>query len=353
MENINANPNGNDVENPPSIGVQFTSLHHIDHELGTITAIDVDSKSPALQKYIELLLKDIEEKNSKRVFKFDSETTEVRVAIGLLLDGNFTNPPLVNAKRLLRVEQESQIEMNKLNVKIQKGSLFQSVINVDSEKRMIIIGKADHNDFLDASDFDLHKGLPWNKKIFKSFLVITDYSGNIIKVLVSDTTNTITKYWWSSFFELTELRTDKYNTKQFIDLIDKKLLGSIKKTHPSDHTTLRNSVIGHLRANNNFDIDIFYDMIFKNYEPISENFPIEDIRKKVKEIPEKYEIDGQFQIDNSEINIRATNKIMLNEGMELNLIGEVNLSKITAFTDKEGEKFIQIKTDEGYDRFIK
>lgn len=335
------------------IGIQYTSLHHIDHNTGIITAIDIDSQSEALGQYIERLLADIKERNSKRSFVFNSNTTEIRSSITLFMNEAYEKATEINAKRLLKVEQEAQEEMDKLKITIQKGSLFQTIINVDKETKMIIIGKADHNDFLDASDFAIHRGLPWKKRIFKSFLAITDHHNNIIKILVSDTTNALTKYWWHSFLELTEERTDSHNTKKFLEIIDKKVLDRIKDKFPADHTILRNSVIGHFRSQIDFDLDNMFTQIFETYPPIEDDFPIQDIQSRIKEIPEKYNLDSQFQIDKKEINKRAVHKVVLNEGMELLLNGAPDLDNITAFVDKENNKYIAIKSDEGYKRFKK
>ncbi len=336
-----------------AIGIQYTSLHHIDHDSGTISSIDINSKSEALGEYIERLLKDIKERNSKRSFVFGSDTTEVRNSISLMMDGEYENATDINAKRLLKVEQETQENMTKLKTSIQKGSLFQTIINVDEETKMIIIGKADHNDFLDASDFIIHKGLPWKKRIFKSFLAITDHDNNIKKVLVSDTTNALTKYWWSSFLELTEERTNSHNTKKFLEIIDKKVLDRIRDKFPADHTVLRNSVIGHFRSQSDFNLDNIFSQIFETYPPIDDKLPIEDIQKRIKEIPEKYSLDSQFQIDKKEINKRAVHKVILNEGMELHLNGAPDLDNITPYVDEEDNKYIIIKTEEGYKRFMK
>lgn len=352
MEEKN-NLSGTDEAQVISLGVQYTSLHYIDHDKDEIIRINIDSKSQDLHEYTERLLKDIQERNSKRSFSFESMTTEVRAALTLMNDEDYETAVDITAERLLNVEKKTQIAMNQLGVSIQKGSLFQSIINVDENSRMIIIGKADHNDFLDAADFILHKGLPWKKKIFKSFLAITDYNDNIKKVMVSDTTNVLTKYWWSDFFELSEVRTNKHNTKHFLEIIDKKVLNPIKKDYPADHTTLRNSIIGHFRANEDFDLDVLYSSIFENYTPRDENLPIDSMQTKIKEIPDKYDLDSQFTIDKEEINKRAVNKIFLNEGMELVLTGAPNLDDIDPYEDSEGEKFILIKTEEGYKRFKK
>jgi len=344
--------NENNVTTKTTLGVQFTSLHNIDHNNGLIIPIDVDSRSAALEEYIKRLIEDIKEKSSKRHFEFKSETTEVRHAIDLFIKGNYVEASEINANRLLSVEQDTQKEMDKLSISIQKGSLFQTVINYDEDSKMIIIGKADQNDFLDASDFAVHNGLPWKKRIFKSFLAFTDYSGNIKKVLVSDTTNTLMKYWWSDFFELSEIRTDKHNTIKFLEILDRKVFNPIKKDYPADHTTLRNSVIGYFRNQNDFDLDTMFELIFQNYSPYEIKLPLDNIKRIIKEIPEKYKLDSQFTIDKTEISKRAVNRIFLNDGMELVLKDSLDFNGlITSFEDKEGEKYIAIKSEEGYKRF--
>ncbi len=333
--------------------VKFTSLHHIDHDNGKIVNIDIDSQSEDLIKYIDRLLADIKESSSRRVFNFRSETTEVRTAITSMFNKKYKEAVKITTERLMSVEKQTQLSMNKLGISIQKGSLFQTHIHMDNGHQMIIIGKADHNAFLDASDLSVHNGLPWKKKIFKSFLLLADYDGNVIKIMVSDTTNAITKYWWSDFLELEEVRTDTHNTKQFIELIDKKVLDPIKKKYPADHTTLRNSVIGHFRSHENFDLNTLMDTLFDNYNPISSDFPIKNIANKVREIPEKYELDSQFGIDKKEINKRAVNKVFLNEGIELILRGAPDLDYITPYENEEGDKYISIKTETGYNHFQK
>jgi len=333
------------------VGIQYTSLHHLDHISGKTKSIDIDSKSEALWQYIDRLLTDIKERNSKRSFKFDRNTTEIRNSISLFMLGDYENAAEINAKRLLRVEQEAQDEMDKLGVSIQKGSLFQAIINVDDETKMIIIGKAEHNEFLDASDFAIHNGLPWKKRIFKSFLAVTDHDDNIKKILVSDTTSSLTKYWWHSFLELKEERTDSHNTKKFIEIIDRKVLDKIKDRFPADHTILRNCVIGHFRSQTDFDLDFMYSQIFENYPPIEDDFPLRDIQSRIKEIPDKYNLDSQFLIDKKEIKKRAVQRVYLNEGIELLLNGAPDLNNIKAYTDEENNKYIAIRTEEGYRRF--
>ena len=335
------------------MGAQYTSLHHIDNESGVISKVDVDSKSQYLSEYIEHLMKDIQDKPTKRVFKFRSGgTTEIRAAIGNFVLRDYSAVD-TNAKRLLAVEQKTNEKIKNLKANVQKGSLFQTVINVDDNYKMVIIAKAEHNDFLDAQDFILHMGLPWKKKVFKSFLAAIDNTGKIIKVIVADTNTKISEYWWSDFFELDEVRTDRFNTKLYLEALDKKILDLIKKKFPADHTILRSSAIGHFRSQDDLDHLEFYNAIFKNYPPVDEKFPIDKIRKSVLSLPEDYGVDSQFRIEKDEVKGRISSKIPLFEGVELVYNGGADLDNIEAGKNKEGDKYILIKTEEGYNRFKK
>jgi len=333
------------------IGIQFTSLHHIDHVSGKITKIDVNSKSKDLEEYIEHLMYDIQEKETKRYFEFKSNTTEVRRALGKLIIDDYEEAVNISANRLLDVEQRTQEKVKKLKVEILKGSLFQTIINVDKDNKLIIIGKADHNDFLDAKDFVLHMGLPWKKKIFKSFLAVINKYGEVTKVLVADSNNKISEYWWSDFFELKELRTNAHNTEHFLDIIDKKVLNPLRKEYKSDYLTLRYAAIAYFRNNSDFDFIDFFNSIFKNYLPKNDKFPSQKINDKVQKIPEKYSIDTQFKIDKDSIKKRVTDIVDLNEGMQLVLKGQPDLNKIKSYRDDDGDACISIKTEEGFKAF--
>ncbi len=332
------------------MGAQYTSLHHIDNDTGKISKVDVDSKSKHLAEYIGHLMKDIQDKPTKRVFEFRSDNTEVKGAIDRFIRGDYSSVD-TNAERLLDEEQKIKEKIKHLKGDVQKGSLFQTVINVDENHKMVIIAKAEHNDFLDAEDFILHMGLPWKKKVFKSFLAAIDNTGKIINVIVADTNTKISDYWWSGFFELKEVRTDRFNTKNYLEALDKKILDTIRKKFKADHTILRSSAIGHFRSQDDLDHIEFYNAIFKNYPPIDVDFPIDDIRKLVLNLPGKYDVDSQFRIEKDEVKGRISSKIPLYEGVELVYNGGADLDNIEARKNKEGDKYILIKTEEGYNRF--
>lgn len=333
------------------MNIKFTSLHQVDHSLNQVKNIDINNQSDDLRDYTNRLIDEITRSNNKRSFEFKSDTTEVRTAIDKFLDAEYETGAKINADRLLNIEIEAQDKIDHLNIKIQKGSLFQAVLENDIET-YVIISKADHNQFLDEVDFTLKTGLPWEKRIFKAFLVKIE-NGQPKEIFVYDTTNRMARYWWDNYLELKEKYTDTHNTKTSLNTLDKKIFNPIKKEYPADHTILRNSAIGYFRNNDEFELTEFVAQTLENYTPIDPNFPKEKIIRKTKELPEKWKFDARFSIVKEEINKKQSNKIPLTEKIELVLKDYIsNLENvIEAEKDAEGVKYIKIKTDIGYDRF--
>ena len=333
------------------MNIIFTSLYQVDHELNQIKKININDQSDDLKDYTNRLIKEITTSNNKRSFEFKSQTTEVRTAIEKFLNTEYEAGAKINADRLLNIEIEAQEKIDHLNIKIQKGSLFQAIIENDSET-YIIISKADHNQILDEIDFTLKTGLPWEKRIFKAFLVKME-NGLPKEIFVYDTTNRIARYWWDNYLELKEKYTDTHNTKTALNILDRKIFNPIKKEYPADHTILRNSAIGYFRNNDEFELSEFVAQTLENYTPIDPDFPKDKVVKKAKELPEKWKFDARFSIVKEEINKKQSNRIPLTEKIELILKDYIsNLGNvIEAEKDAEGVKYIKIKTDVGYDSF--
>lgn len=335
------------------MNITFTSLHQIDHSSDEIKEIDILTQSADLARYTDRLINEITSSTNKRQFEFKSDTTEVRIALSKYLAENFEEAAEINSNRLLDVEKVAQSKIAHLDKVIQKGSLFQAVLS-GSDSTTIIISKADHNQFLDEVDFTLKNGLPWEKRIFKAFLV--EFQGNNpINIYVYDTTNRMARYWWDSYLELEEKFTDTHNTKTSLDVLDKKVFNKIKKEFPADHTILRNSAIGYFRNKEEFELGEFLDETLREYRPVDPNFPKDKTISTIEELPEKWGFDSRFGIKKEEIKKRQVNKIPLSEKIELVLKDHIDdLSNIiTSEQDVEGNKYIKIKSDSGYERFKK
>lgn len=335
------------------MNITFTSLHQIDHSTDEIKEIDISTQTEDLGHYIDRLINEITESTNKRQFKFKSDTTEVRIAISKFLDENFKDASEINSNRLLGVEKAAQSKIAHLDITIQKGSLFQAVLS-NNESTTIIISKADHNQFLDELDFTIKNGLPWEKRIFKAFLV--KFQGNNpLNIYIYDTTNRMARYWWDSYLELEEKFTDTHNTKTSLEVLDKKVFNKIKNKFPADHTIIRNSTIGYFRNNEEFELEEFLNETLREYSPVDSNFPKDKTISIIEELPEKWGFDSRFGIKKEEIKKRQVNKIDLSENIELVLKDHIDDLRniITSEKDLEGNKYIKIKSDSGYERFKK
>lgn len=331
--------------------ILHTSLHQIDHHTNLLRPINIDNGSPDLTNYINRLISEITGGISPRQFQFASDSTETRTAISHFLTGDYSEGTNINSNRLLRIESEAQQRVSHLEINIQKGSLFQAVIQDDND-HIVVITKADHNQFLDEADLILKNGLPFEKRIFKAFLARfngTDFT----QILVYDTTSRMAKYWWSDYLELTEKYTDEYNTEKSLDILDKKLFNPMKSKHPSDRTILRNSTIGFFRNNAEFNLETYIETTFTNYAPVDPAFPIASYIEKIRRLPETGKFDSRFGIIQEKIGKRQYDRIILTTQLELVIKEPVaNLSSlIVAEKDAEGNKFIKIRTDNGFDRF--
>lgn len=334
-------------------GIVFTSLHYIDHVNNKISKKDISNEgTEALSEYIKKLIEDIQLRASKRTFEFARETTEVRQSLNSFYNGKFGDASETNAKRLLSSEISAQKAIDHLGVSIQKGSLFQAIINVGEGKKLVIIAKADHDTYLDEESYEIREGLPWTKKIFKSFFIVINNDGTISKVTVSDTNDKVAEYWWKTFLELVVVRTSSENTKNMLGHILRPI-NRIKNEYPADYEDLRNAVLGYFQSNSDFSFDRFMETIFENYNQIDPNLDYDNkIKNKIKSIAKKTDVDTQFDIDRKEVKQRRTRKIDLNIGIEL-VLTDYNKSNISAARDTENNKCVLIKSEFGYNTFIK
>ncbi|PKP01671.1 MAG: hypothetical protein CVU11_14575 [Bacteroidetes bacterium HGW-Bacteroidetes-6] len=329
----------------------FSSLHHIDHGSSKTVNIPIVNKDDILARYIRRLLKEITTSPNKKSYKFTRDTTEVCVAINQMICGEYDESASTIASRLLSAEQAAQMKMNKLNIEIQKGSLFQTIFK-DKNEKFIIISKADHNEFIDVADLILKSGLPWKKRVYKALMARISDDNVLSEVYIFDSNSTMTRYWWDDFFELEETRTDKHNTITSLDIIDMKVLNPIKKDFPADHTIIRNGILCYFRTKQEFELDGFIEYIVGDYTSVKENFPLQRITEKLRSLPSRYNFDNRFEISKQDIKKRAVNRIKLTPNIDLLINGDIDLANtIIAEQDNEGTKYIKIKSDSGYNSF--
>jgi len=330
-----------------------TSIHKINHAANEVAISNITPDNQDLTDYLNELLEKIANIDSRRKFQFSSDATEVLTRIGRILkDEEFEKETFAIADRLMRKEQNAQSDISHLKHDIQKGVLFQIVFKQDDQYRLII-SKADHAAYLDETDLKRRQGLPEKKKTYKAFLVEFDDELAIERLFVYDTNANIARYWWSDFLELKEYNTNETNTDTAFDAITRRVLSKIKEKFPSDHNILKNRIIGYFRSNEGFEIDSFIENAIGNYDPVDPNFKVKDFKKRLKELPEKEDFDSQFTIAPEVIKARKVRTIVpLNDKLDLYIKEYVpELNQVIKPYESGGVKYIQIRTDSGYEAF--
>lgn len=327
-------------------------IFKIDIDEEEVSNIDSKTYGEELDNYLLELFETIISGSSGRQFKFERKTTEVRSQITNINNGqDFNNCSKVISERLLKVEVDAQKKMDKLKVTIQKGIFVQAQISEDKNNKFIIC-KADHNEFLNEVDFTLSKGLPTKKKAFKAFVCDLNDDDSDSGILVYDTNPSDTKYWWKELLELEMIITDEDNTENAFGAIDNVITKNIKEKYPQDYTHIRNSVVRYFRATERFEMQHFLDNAIGNYLPENHDLDVDGIKSKIKELPAKKRapFDNQFNIIKEKVKAKFLNKIKLTPEIDLNIKGDYADNTIIAEI-KDGEKYISIKSEEGYKYF--
>jgi hypothetical protein len=326
------------------------TLHQIDQSKNELLSHEIDPAATALNDYIKSLIENIFESGRDRAYEFQSDTKEVCAALKRILDdGDFVTEADVIGKRLLKSEIGAQAEIEHLKHSIPKGSLVQAQLNNDDGKTEIVISKADHTVILDEESFEERRGLPIEKKVFKAALVSFDKNKTIKSVKVYETGSA--KYWWGTFLELNEKRSDSLNTKTAIEKIDDKVLKPLKRLFPADYVVVRNSTIGYFRTKTQFELGDFFDTILNGYAPIDDNFPVDRVKDSITKLQTDGLFDRRFNLDSSVIKQRRIpTTVWLRPEVKIEFLGDLTNQQVgTRSKDDEGNKFVKIRVDDtGY-----
>ena len=263
-------------------------LSQLDISSGEISEIPVSTDESDLNKYLNELLTEVDKGDRKREFEFSSETTEFYVCLSKVLNsGDFEGGKGI-VQRLLREEVKTEDRYGHLNKNnesshVKRGSYLQFVYDYGDGLKYLGV-KVDHQEYLDEEDLKNHIGLALSNKIYKAVRVhVVDGKPSAIDVY--DSQPTISVYWWSEFLELSELRSDTFNTKKACDETIKRL-GPIKSASYHDYLNLRNATITAFKQNSSMDYFQFVEDTFENYS--SENSVVKDkLTNIVKRSPRK------------------------------------------------------------------
>lgn len=341
-----------------SLEILSVSLYQMDIESSQKKHIPVNFSVSDLSEYLGDLLNEIDEEDSKRSFVF-GETKEVYMQLcGFSSEPDFEkhNNGEVVAERLLLKEVDTDnkyghLSSTKKGTHVKKGSYLQFLYK-DSDLLKYLGVKVDHQGYLDETDLKKHIGLALSEKVYKAIRATYD-GGFPSSVEVYDSHPSLSKYWWSDFLELTELRTDSYNTKKACESVVRKI-GPIKSISRDDYKELRNSVIVAFKQKSGMEFNSFVDSVFSNY--VSENEEVNEKLKKlipdIRKLPDTKEFDSKFNLDPSSVPYRNST-YKLDSQITLTVEEGVNDidKKIWSEKTADGDELVVIKSPDGFKKF--
>jgi len=336
-----------------TIEIKKLSLHQLDVTTNKVDKITIDVEKETIIKYVDALIEEILVNPNKRLYKFKDGKTEVKNSIPVIISDSeeIENTLLNNAKRLLEKEVVADKKIQKLGVKVQRGSLLHIHFK-QGEYDNLLICKVEHDEIINEKSFELNRGLNTKRKVFKAFLY---YLGTEIRqeeIYLNDKNNS--KYWWDDFLELQQVNTDDANTEnsleKIIKIIDKE---KNKEGQTLDGTLLRNSIVGYYKTNKEFNFTDIYDIV-NNYTSFNPKFPLDNIINKFDKLQNDKSFDNQFSIVQKKVDKRIVNTIPLGKGLYLKIDKHVpNLTEIIKPYHGDNGKFgITIISDQAYN-FIK
>lgn len=331
--------------------IVIQTIRVIDYENNAIYVRDTPE---TFSEYVSQLITYINGNTSIREYTTRSTNTEVISCIKDIVK-NQIDTDLVKdridfiANRLLLKEQEVQTSVERMNTNVQKGSLIQALMyDEEKDEHTYLLAKVEHTDFVDDTDFSFKSGFSKDmKKLWKSCVFkIDDLNATSFSAKIYS--NTSAKYWYNNFLELDQIVSDEVNTDKAFRAIDSTLNRNIKNIAPRDHTLIRNSMIAYFKSNDYIDYDTMVKSTLENYHPIElEQQKMDKVLDKIRELPDKYKFDKQFNTVPSVINARIRKVYDVCQGVQLRITDAIDDfdDTIRAYRDTDGNRYIQIKTD--------
>jgi hypothetical protein len=335
------------------MNVLYKKVYKFDLDRVVPVEIPLSAEQGDFNNYLVQLIEDVIFDERSRKYLFPKDPTAIMGTIESLVNQkNAAAATLDAANRLLRTEVHVQGRIEHLQREVQKGIMIQALVEHDDRKLFLII-KAEHTDFINEHDNRLATGLPIKKKIFKAFCAHIGADSKPTHATVSDYRTVISTYWWKDFLELVEEYTDEQNTERSFDTLDRKIFSRMKKEHPEDHMNLRNATVQYFRSHAEFVMADYLDNIIKPYNPEDETLDIAGLGTQIQKLPEKGKFDSRFQIVPEKLKKRIVTRLRLTPVLDLVIKENINLDNdVTAFMD-QGIPYIKIRSEEGYKHFKK
>lgn len=336
----------------------YKSINTINYEEEKVVSI---STPVAFDAFVSELIDHISNNNSVRDYKTKSNSTEVISCIRTICNDTSNAEQVYDkmntiANRLLREEIEAQSKIGSTRTSVKKGSLVQALLS-DENGYVYLLAKVEHSDWVDDTDFSFKTGFSKDKKtIWKSCLFdLSDLDS--VSYTAKVYSDTKARFWSKGFLELDEMNTDEINTERAFRAIDSTLNSKHNRINGPDYTILRNGFVLYMKNKEHIDFYNMVEEIVGDYTPIGDgvtNEQINELKKKLLELPEKKHFDGQFNSVASAINARCKKELSVNAGIDLKLSRPIEdlFNTISSF-EENGAKYLKIRTnnDETYNMF--
>lgn len=335
------------------MNIRKAFLHHIEQSLNTIDAVDLTEHYSDIEPIVQSILNEIFSGKNKRACLIPPDNRLLSAIVeGIENDiVEIQNSSVtISAERLLRKEKDAQ-ELYGSITQIPKGSLFHLLVE-DDGKTYFIITKTDHDKFLDERELLTRRGIPLNKKTYKSFFCeIVD--NQLINAFIYDPSGRSARYWWEGYLDVQLCNSDAKNTEKVLTHFIDKIIFSVKVKSPDDYRVLRDNTIYYFRSHEEFNLSEYLQHVWEHYTPILEGLSLDRCKDKVNKMSENKNFDTSFSIIPASINRRVKRNIPLSPKLKLQIDDmsfQEEKSLIIPLKNEDG-KWIQIKTDSGYDYF--
>lgn len=332
--------------------VIFTQLYKIDRENNEYSRQQF-SESDNIDNYIIELLENITTDEGDRLYEFEPGSITIKTYLENIKEEIDLDEACEGlAKRLVQEEIQAQERYGHLNMEIQKGMMIVSLVRMTNTEKKIIISKADYNEFIEETTAAIRQGLPRKKKIYKSFVanISSNVEDTFSKLIVYDSNNRVSEYWWKNFLELEVVVEDEENTNRAFNAIKRDILNPLRKSHPYDYLNLWNATLVYFHSEGEFNLEIYKNETIGIYSPKDPSCDIGKLKEKIAKLPSKYKFDKRFNKTPSIIKEKEKKiEIKLTPEIDLTIKDAIPSKSKTIRSHKDADGYyIMIRSDEGY-----
>lgn len=340
-----------------AVNIIFRKFYHTTPEAVEVTYENEEQ----IAQYINSVYKDVTERlKSKREYDFTDKTYDAAKTLKDMLS-EVINTETRNAAcqflagKLKYSEDEKEKIISKTGKEIQRGLLL-FLYAEDAGQHKLIITKADDTSIIENGSGTLRNGVPKKKRVFKSFVVdvAKDADGNYVftNLFIYDSMTSQSQYWWQDFLLLEEHLKNDQNTTRALQTINAKILNYVQKKSSADYHNLSHIVYATFNMDGEYDNEVFANDVIGNYQPVSTKVDIEELKRRATEMPSTGKFDPKFRKDVKAARSYKKETVELTDNIDLVLKAPTaqTMNDIRVYT-RGGAKYIEIRTDKGYDRF--